>query len=103
MLILREAFLYYENPEVPRSYITRTLRFLVSYVCVLCSIMYGRDYARSWVLVPIATIRYALEGERARLYASDNIRYELGMSCGMLGTTRLGNYVPGYNCRLDTY
>jgi hypothetical protein len=74
--------LWYENPEVPRSYIMRTLRFLVSYVCVLCSIMYGRDYACSWV--PIATIRYALEGERARLYASDNIRYELGMSCGML-------------------
>jgi hypothetical protein len=70
--------------------LTRTLRlFLVSYVCILWSIMYGRDYARSWVFVPIATIPYALEGERARLYASDNICYELGMSCSMLGTTHV--------------
>jgi hypothetical protein len=47
--------------------------------------MYGHDYAHSWVLVPIATIWYALEGERARLYASNNIRYKLGM----LGTTHV--------------
>ena len=52
--------------------------------------MYGRGYARSLGISTFrSTTAIRLEGERARLYASDNIRYELGMSCGMLGTTRV--------------